>query len=101
MGKAAVYALIVLTSILDVVRGGREIVVEPRCETESSSKCDLYAGRWVYDGSYPLYNAADCPFIEHQFDCRKNGRSDSDYLKFRWEPSECHLPRYVKSLCVL
>ncbi|KAJ8423504.1 hypothetical protein Cgig2_023088 [Carnegiea gigantea] len=93
MGKVAVYALIALASVLVVVRGRRE-TAKPKREIQSIRKCDLYAGRWVYDSSYPLYNAADCPFIEHQFDCRKNGRSDSDYLKFRWEPSECRLPRF-------
>ncbi|KAL9252786.1 trichome birefringence-like 41-like protein [Drosera capensis] len=56
--------------------------------------CDLYEGRWVYDNSYPLYNQADCPFIEQEFDCIGNGRPDTAYLKYRWQPSGCDLPRF-------
>ncbi|GAB2214907.1 hypothetical protein Droror1_Dr00019274 [Drosera rotundifolia] len=56
--------------------------------------CDLYEGRWLYDNSYPLYNQADCPFIEQEFDCIGNGRPDTAYLKYRWQPSGCDLPRF-------
>ena len=58
-----------------------------------SKSCDIYNGSWVYDSSYPLYEAIECPFLEKQFGCKMNGRPDSNYLKFRWDPFECHLPR--------
>ncbi|CAN6207591.1 unnamed protein product [Urochloa humidicola] len=56
--------------------------------------CDLFQGRWVADKSYPLYDASACPFVPDVFDCRRNGRPDDAYLKFRWSPANCRLPRF-------
>ncbi|KAH9745814.1 protein trichome birefringence-like 43 [Citrus sinensis] len=63
-------------------------------ELKNDNKCDIFQGKWVYDPKYPLYNASNCPFIEQEFDCRKNGRPDNMYLKYRWKPTSCKLPRF-------
>lgn len=57
--------------------------------------CDFYLGNWVVDDSYyPLYDPSiNCSFISQGFDCLRNGRPDQEYLKYRWKPSGCDLPR--------
>ncbi|CAB4322197.1 unnamed protein product [Prunus armeniaca] len=57
--------------------------------------CDFSTrGRWVYDKSYPLYTNRSCPFIFEGFDCQGNGRSDKDYMSWRWQPQDCDIPRF-------
>ncbi|KAF8404380.1 hypothetical protein HHK36_009263 [Tetracentron sinense] len=60
----------------------------------SIEKCDIFEGSWVPDHNYPLYNGSECPFAERGFDCLGNGRNDTDYLKWRWKPNNCVIPRF-------
>lgn len=68
----------------------------PRSHAGSGmASCNMFQGSWVYDDALPMYDAAGCPFVEPEFDCQKYGRPDKLYLKYRWRPASCELPRYV------
>ncbi|KAL8128800.1 hypothetical protein V2J09_017955 [Rumex salicifolius] len=58
--------------------------------------CNMYMGKWVRDesGEYPLYQPGSCPYVDEGFLCQGNGRPDSGYLRWRWKPDGCQLPRF-------
>ncbi|KAK3119733.1 hypothetical protein QOZ80_9AG0674440 [Eleusine coracana subsp. coracana] len=60
----------------------------------AGEECDLFDGKWVWDDGYPLYDSRDCPFLDIGFRCSENGRPDSSYTKWRWQPARCDLPRF-------
>lgn len=66
---------------------------QPMFQTNQST-CALFAGTWVRDDSYPFYQSSDCPLIDAEFNCQMYGRPDTDYLKYRWRPLNCELPRF-------
>ncbi|XP_072999657.1 protein trichome birefringence-like 31 isoform X2 [Typha latifolia] len=67
--------------------------------------CNLFEGNWVLDKNNPrpLYTEDSCPYLTRQVTCRRNGRPDSLYQKWRWKPNSCELPRFdaVKLLTIL
>ncbi|KAK1360459.1 Trichome birefringence-like family [Heracleum sosnowskyi] len=69
-------------------------VYKSKQQGSSSSSCNMYDGSWVYDESYPLYDSSSCPYIRGEFNCKKYGSPNLRYLNYRWQPSNCDLPRF-------
>lgn len=61
---------------------------------DREEKCNIYLGEWIPSKSGPSYTNKSCSFIEDHQNCIKNGRSDMDYLYWRWKPHGCELPRF-------
>ncbi|KAI4388970.1 hypothetical protein MLD38_001250 [Melastoma candidum] len=56
--------------------------------------CDVYKGKWVpYEGE-AYYTNSTCSLIIDQVNCFKFGRPDSGFLRWRWKPDGCELPRF-------
>lgn len=58
-----------------------------------SARCDLWTGRWVYDPSYPLWPVGSCQVGMNGSGCTELGRKDTDFMRFRWQPDGCTIPR--------
>lgn len=67
-------------------------------DRKSLSACDISQGKWVYDETYPLYRSRNCPFADPGFRCEENGRPDTDFMKYRWQPRDCDMPRFLSTL---
>ena len=66
-----------------------------RDATPGPASCDVFSGSWVLGDGPASYTGYSCPLIDAEFNCQLYGRPDSDYLRYRWKPAGCELPRYV------
>ncbi|KAG6500144.1 protein trichome birefringence-like 28 [Zingiber officinale] len=58
-------------------------------------KCDLARGEWVFDDvDFPMYWEEQCQYLSQQMSCSRNGRPESMYQKWRWQPAGCSLPKF-------
>ncbi|KAH7553858.1 hypothetical protein JRO89_XS12G0068000 [Xanthoceras sorbifolium] len=64
-------------------------------------ECSVVNGKWVFNSSIkPLYSDRACPYLDRQVSCVKNGRPDSDYRHWEWQPEDCTLPRFNPELAL-
>ncbi|XP_075515120.1 xyloglucan O-acetyltransferase 3-like [Primulina tabacum] len=56
--------------------------------------CDLFKGKWVPDAAGSLYTNYSCKTIPFARNCFMHGRRDAEFLRWRWKPDRCELPRF-------
>jgi hypothetical protein len=72
----------------DAARGGS-------AAARGAEGCDIFRGGWVPDdGASPYYTNLSCPFIQEHQNCMKYGRPDRGFLRWRWRPDGCEMPRF-------
>ncbi|GJN22142.1 hypothetical protein PR202_gb09681 [Eleusine coracana subsp. coracana] len=66
--------------------------------TKPSWACDITKGEWVPDAEPPYYTNLTCPFIDDHQNCMKFGKPSFEFLRWRWRPDGCELPRFDAAL---
>lgn len=59
--------------------------------------CNVFRGDWVLGSDGPYYTDETNCEIDQRQNCMKFGRPDTEFMRWRWKPDECELPRFNAS----
>ncbi|RCV43195.1 hypothetical protein SETIT_9G275700v2 [Setaria italica] len=62
--------------------------------TRRGEGCDIFRGDWVPDPDAPYYTNDTCSVIHEHYNCMRYGKPDLGFVKWRWRPDGCDLPRF-------
>ncbi|CAG7882379.1 unnamed protein product [Brassica rapa] len=65
-------------------------------ERRNNDVCDYSYGKWVRSRQRDVDGTSygeECRFLDPGFRCLNNGRKDSGFRQWRWQPHGCDLPR--------
>ncbi|CAA2961173.1 trichome birefringence-like 23 [Olea europaea subsp. europaea] len=61
---------------------------------DDAGKCNIFIGDWIPYQGEPIYTNESCSFIDAHQNCMKNGRPDTGYLHWKWNPRGCKLAQF-------
>ncbi|KAE9610224.1 hypothetical protein Lal_00006133 [Lupinus albus] len=71
-------------------------------DVRSSSRsevCNYAKGRWVADSRRPLYSGFGCKqWLSPMWSCRMTQRPDFSFEGYRWQPENCDMPEFDRSM---
>ncbi|KAJ6690150.1 hypothetical protein OIU85_006431 [Salix viminalis] len=84
----------------EIKQEDKELFVSAKqLRSKPKESCDIFTGKWVFDNkTHPLYREDECPYIQQWLSCTKNGRPDTMYQSWRWQPEGCSLPKFDAKL---
>ena len=75
-------------------RSRTPLLIAGNDKVHAGGGCDYSDGAWVRDDAdAPAVYEEDCPFLDPGFQCVRNGRSNSSFRHWRWQPRGCNLPK--------
>ncbi|PAN23967.1 hypothetical protein PAHAL_4G188800 [Panicum hallii] len=94
---AALLATCLLILAVVILPDHREPLLPPVATDDghggSNLSCNIFKGEWVPDPGAPRYTTETCPVIHGHYDCARYGRPDLGFVRWRWRPAGCELPR--------
>lgn len=59
----------------------------------SFEEYDIFDGKLVRDDTKPYYSPGSCLYVDGVFNCYHYKRPDNKFVKWRWQPFGCEIPR--------